>query len=1038
MTNFDFLKAFNSELYDIGVKLEEDVLDAPRAVTADATLFLETLVKDIYRLSKKKLEKNLISFYKKIDNLYRLGVISYIFKNKLQDAYNLRNKIHQNHQDIMDEKKLALDLHQRLYFISKKYFRDFCDNQRYIDIPKYKKPERIDIHFENCIICGSENEDSSSNMCSECNRKIDNANILMGVRNSFKNNGFSKRDLMEYGISESETISILMELTRENLISKKGELYHINGDSFEKQLAEIDEYIEIGLLLTRFYSDEMSASEIKATLEYWKGGINQKPYVEFYRLVNLKLEMGFEDNLCKTENIKKAMKASSMDNIAIHDWFERKKQDFINGDLNDAFILYNEILIKNYFKLKRKNIEESRIKYQLQISESLYNFWQNEFMGEDFLKMTTEIKKDLILKEIKKNKSLKEALSSAGISEKEFDRMYLLSQKKDDEFYQMFREIYVKKRQKTFLKHLEHNNLNSAIRISKISLNEFHRWYADGEVEYSEFYIDSTRILIDKYLKLRKRGWKKQDILKKMNITKNMLKSWLTNTDLDFLKDFQYENSIITSNLIKRGKLINALKEDYSKIEAIYAAEMTPNEFKNIYNASKIDNSDFYRRFDDEYRENRKRLFPKLLKGNDFYTAIQKCEITQRDFNRWYQKDQDRFIATGYGTGFYINTTRLLMQKYIQARLNGKNKPDSAKSAGVSNTIVKKWLNHLEYDLFWEFKRNNDILEMDLIKKGFVELKSKTEISDRYDISPSTIDEFIAYGRNGVVNFKELFKLYENKVIPHQLERFMKSIKNKSFNKALKDSKLTSDEFEYYYENGRSSNSSFHEFYTAYLKLKTEIYADNILSKKSQKIALKNSNLTEKELKENWDVIEDLILKGRVDIMASEIEKHKDTGVKLAKSLGVSVDEIYEWYIKGKNGDEKYAEFSLIFELGVVLPRSMAFTQAMHYGIPKNQLHKKLKKELGSTEYKLWDKYGIIDQQEVNYIKLDGDDVDEKRIISLLKNSEYFKCCFKDNDPDTFEMMKKAVKGNSAFIKNQRHVSKKAEVEVAKGEIVGK
>ena len=437
--------------------------------------------------------------------------------------------------------------------------------------------------------------------------------------------------------------------------------------------------------------------------------------MEFYRLVNLKLEMGFEDNLCKTENIKKAMKASSMDNIAIHDWFERKKQDFINGDLNDAFILYNEILIKNYFKLKRKNIEESRIKYQLQISESLYNFWQNEFMGEDFLKMTTEIKKDLILKEIKKNKSLKEALSSAGISEKEFDRMYLLSQKKDDEFYQMFREIYVKKRQKTFLKHLEHNNLNSAIRISKISLNEFHRWYADGEVEYSEFYIDSTRILIDKYLKLRKRGWKKQDILKKMNITKNMLKSWLTNTDLDFLKDFQYENSIITSNLIKRGKLINALKEDYSKIEAIYAAEMTPNEFKNIYNASKIDNSDFYRRFDDEYRENRKRLFPKLLKGNDFYTAIQKCEITQRDFNRWYQKDQDRFIATGYGTGFYINTTRLLMQKYIQARLNGKNKPDSAKSAGVSNTIVKKWLNHLEYDLFWEFKRNNDILEMDLI-----------------------------------------------------------------------------------------------------------------------------------------------------------------------------------------------------------------------------------------------------------------------------------------------------------------------------------
>ena len=371
MTNFDFLKSFNSELYEIGIKLEEDVLDAPRAVTADATLFLETLVKDIYRLSQKKLEKNLISFYKKIDNLYRLGVISYIFKNKLQDAYNLRNKIHQNHQDMQDEEKLALDLHQRLYYISKKYFRDFCENQRYINIPEYKKPERIEIHFDDCIICGSENEDSASNMCGECNRKIDNANILLGIKNSFENQGFSKRDLISYGITESECISLLMDLIRENLISKKGELYHINDDNFQRQLEKIDEYIEIGLLLTKFYSDEISSNEIKSTLEYWKGGINQKPYREFYRLVNLKLEKKFEDNICKMENIKKAMKASSMDNLAIQDWFVRKKEDFINGDLNDAFILYNEILIKDYFKLKKKNIDESKIKYRLQFSCSV-------------------------------------------------------------------------------------------------------------------------------------------------------------------------------------------------------------------------------------------------------------------------------------------------------------------------------------------------------------------------------------------------------------------------------------------------------------------------------------------------------------------------------------------------------------------------------------------------------------------------------------------------------------------------------------------
>ena len=123
MSNFDFLKNFNPHLCEMGEKLESDVIKSPRAVTADATLFLETLVDDIYKLSKTKSDPNLKSFYKKVDNLYRIGEISYIFKNKLQDAYSLRSKIHDS---IGDEKDLAFDLHQRLFYISKKYFKDYC------------------------------------------------------------------------------------------------------------------------------------------------------------------------------------------------------------------------------------------------------------------------------------------------------------------------------------------------------------------------------------------------------------------------------------------------------------------------------------------------------------------------------------------------------------------------------------------------------------------------------------------------------------------------------------------------------------------------------------------------------------------------------------------------------------------------------------------------------------------------------------------------------------------------------------------------
>ena len=1037
MTNFDFLKTFNNELYEIGVKLEEDVINSPRAVTADATLFLETLVKDIYRLSKKKLEKNLISFYKKIDNLYRMGVISYIFKNKLQDAYNLRNKIHKNYQNAKEEQNLAFDIHQRLYYIAKKYFRDYCEGQKYINIPDYKKPEHRHVHFDNCIICGCENEDSQSNMCDACNRKIDNVNILLGIKNSFEGSDFTKRDLVNYGISESETISLLMDLTKGNVISKKGEFYSINEMQFKKQLDEIDEYIEIGLLLTKFYTDEISAKEIQATLQYWKGGINQKPYVEFYRLVNLKLEKNFEENLCRYENIKKSMKESSMDNLSVRDWFAHKKEDFIKGDLNEAFILFNEILIREYFNLKKKNIDEVKIKYRLQISDELYDFWENEFMGDEFLKKTTEIKKELILSEVKKNKTLKEALSYAGISQNEFDRICLLSKNADDEFYKEFNRTYTKKRQKTFLKHLENNTLNKAIRISKISRSEFNSWYFAGQYDYSNFYIKASELLMDKYLVYRRRGYSKQEILKIMDISKNIVQSWYDNQDLDICTRFKNENAIITANLVKRGKIINALKEGKGKYEAIYSANLTPEEFLELYNTSKRERSNFHQRFDEEYVANRKRLFPKLLKGNDFYNAIHKCEITQKEFNKWYFKDQDRFIATGYATSFYKSTTLLLMDKYLKARADGKNKPDSARSIGLSNAIIDKWIKHVEYDLFWDFKRRNDDLEKDLIIKGFDDLKSKREVSEIYDVSIRTIEEFINLAKRGFKEFSEVLHLYESKLIPYQLDIFMKSIQNKPLNKSLKDSKLAIEELEYYYELGSQGDMQFRDFYNGYLELKIELYVDSILAKKSSKIALKNSNLTIDEFRENLKVINDCILFGRFNIIADDLGKHKSCGAKLAKLAGITLDEIYEWYFKGKKGDEKFAEFALMFELGVILPRVMAINHAIDLGVPKNKLHKKLKKDIGLDEYKIWKKTGIIDKKNLNFT-IDATDIDEKKIANIVKNSEFVRFWEKEDEPEVFEFIKNAIKGNSNSKKPSRFIPENNTVTVTKNKIMGK
>ena len=986
MTNFDFLKNFNNELYEIGIKLEEDVINSPRAVTADATLFLENLVKDIYRLSNKKLEKNLISFYKKIDNLYRSGAINYIYKSKLQDAYNLRNKIHKKNLDLAEEKSLALDLHKRLFYISKKYFRDYCENERYIEIPDYKKPKKVEIRFDNCIICGSSNKNSISNMCKTCNQKIENANFMLSMQNTFKDSPFTRNDLIELGISESHAIILLMDLSKYDAITNKGNYYILNPENFNNYLSEIDKYIEIGLLITKFYTDEITTYEIKESEEYNQGKDGKKPYRELYRLVNLKIEKTFEENLISLNDLDKSIKNSSIDETSLKDWYYREKDAFNEGILNDAFILYNEIQINKFFKLKKKmQLSDHEILKELKISNDIFHFWQKEFMGGEFFKKTKKIKKDVILKELKNHKSLDASLKTAKVDKKDFNKMYDNSKENNGEFYQNFNRDYTEKRKKLLLKHLKNHNLNKAIRLSKIKKSEFLKWYYEGEKVFSEFYFKTTKLLMDKYLSYRKNDWDKKDILKEINVSREMFNSWLRHDEFEIFREFESRNNEITTFLVKRGMIINAIKDGKGKEEAIFSANMTPMEFMEIYNNSKKEKTEFYLRFDLEYEKSRKKRFSKLIKKENFYYTIQKCEISQKEFSRWYAKDQDHFLATNNASAFYLTATTELMDKYLKARYEGKNKPDAAKSVGLTNIDINKWLKHPEFDLFYEFKRKNKQMKIDLIVDGFKQAKSKLEVSEIYDIPLKSINKYIDLGKNGFIKYEELFELYENNVIPTHLKVFLNDFKTKTLNKSLKHAKLSSDEINHYYYLGKSGDDKFSQFYRDFLSLKIDKYVKSILSRKSQKIALKNSNLSKEEFGEIKDDINEIILRERICIIGERILKNKTTGVKLAKAAGISVDEFYDWYFKGKDGDEKYKDFSKILDFGVIYPRVIAYRHAQIAGVPEKWLNKKLKKDLGSVDYNIWLKHDLLNLKIEDIDE--SIDIDDEMVEKFLKNS---------------------------------------------------
>ena len=67
---------------------------------------------------------------------------------------------------------------------------------------------------------------------------------------------------------------------------------------------------------------------------------------------------------------------------------------------------------------------------------------------------------------------------------------------------------------------------------------------------------------------------------------------------------------------------------------------------------------------------------------------------------------------------------------------------------------------------------------------------------------------------------------------------------------------MSQKELNYYYLLGKSGNMNFKWFYDAFLAIKIDKYVKSVLSKKSHKIALKNSGLSIDEFKSNQEFIE--------------------------------------------------------------------------------------------------------------------------------------------------------------------------------------
>lgn len=471
-------------------------------------------------------------------------------------------------------------------------------------------------------------------------------------------------------------------------------------------------------------------------------------------------------------------------------------------------------------------------------------------------------------------------------------------------------------------------------------------------------FIDYNLLLMDKYILLKRNAVKNSEILEKLHISESIVEFWKTS-----LKR-QSQNFFKTLREVEMDLIIASLTEGETKDQACRTADVSPDELNCMIEKGKSGDEDyesFYNVFSEIYYKERRENFLKILPNKSYKDAIAEAGLSKQEVDEWYSHSQKDFA---YGlrdwNSFYIKTTRILLRNYINARKLKKSKEEACRRIDKSIYDVKRCLNE---EIFYEFKRDLDNAITRLIIEGFRKHQSVDEIAKDIDIPQTQIRKYLELGKDGDLTYSKLYNEYIDSYISSQLKEFLVQIRDKPKHKVLKNISLAEDEFDKYYRLGRSGDERFKEFADEYHEFKIGKYINSIIKGRNQSKALRNADLTKEELD---DDIDEKVLNRQMIIVLEEISKDRTTK-QAAKKANVDVETIYDWFLKGKNGDEQFEDFSEFYYEEYVQPGTEFVQKALEDGIPEKFILKKSKEHFTREDYDFWKKQGFLKKNyEVN------------------------------------------------------------------------
>ena len=791
MSNFDFLKDYDRDLYNLGNLIEENIRVSPASITTYATPFLERVLVLLMEETGRAYNSRK-TFYHQLDGVCREGVISRGFKQRIYDAYLLRNRIHGTADEMISTQiPVAIQLHSKLFYIAKKLYRDFNENyDDYKGVPDFKPVEIdtstkeldlieipdfsqiIDTNYDYCVICGEPNHSNYSLCCYKCNRVMDNANNFVSIRNDFGSDAtFTNEDLIDYGIPEGYVNQLVSSLVRDNMLKVKGRFISFNNIGLEGYLSKIDEYISVCELITKFREDEIKPADIKKTSQYRQGSHKQEPFYNFYKIINHEVINKFERDLLTTENIHESIQYTTIPQNDLKRWYIKNKNNYSKGIENESFVVFNRLLIGEYLSMKREGMMESEIRQALNVNSETYEFFSK--FDETFTQQIKDIQLDLIIRAINDGKTKSEIIEFAGITPKEYENIVKVSQHHGDDFSKL-RNREIESRKSKFLEYLEDNDLRTSCELAKFSLDDFYYYFESSNHE-SEFYTKTTKLLMEKYLEQRRLSNSVEESLEITAIDEKYLNRWLSRTKY---KDFKNRDIEVSVGLILDGFKDNKSLEEISEISGIKAERI--NTFIKLGEKG----STLYRPLFEYYEsEIIPQKISKFLDGSDTKSikkALESSKLSAEELDKYYQlgkSGDERFLD------LYERFSDIKKATYIHLIVKGKTQKIAMKESFLTNEEFEEYEGELN-DLTREYR-------MQIVLETVKNNKSSNVAANKANCSVDEIYEWYFKGKEGDEDYELFYEVFHGLYVRPNVNSIVECLefKNKNLDNIIKNNK---------------------------------------------------------------------------------------------------------------------------------------------------------------------------------------------------------------------------------------------------------